>query len=62
TTIYLVFKGGLVYIDNPYEVYKNLQHTLESRKESLYSGRADMESRSEAPAMNLPPIAPIGPQ
>ncbi|MDO8499161.1 MAG: PH domain-containing protein [bacterium] len=31
-------------IDNPYEVYKLLQQSLEGRKESLYSGRADEES------------------
>ncbi|MBI2110622.1 PH domain-containing protein [Candidatus Woesearchaeota archaeon] len=39
-TMYDVLK----HIDNPYEVYKYLQKTLEGRKESLYSGRADRES------------------
>lgn len=34
----------LKHIDAPYEVYKYLQKTLEGRKESLYSGRADKES------------------
>lgn len=38
----------LKHIDNPYEVYKHLQKTLEGRKESLYSGRADRESNPEA--------------
>lgn len=42
TTMYDYLK----HIDNPYGVYKYLQQTLESRKESLYSGRADRESRS----------------
>jgi len=43
-TMYDVLK----YIDNPYEVYKYLQKTLEGRKESLYSGRADIESNPSA--------------
>lgn len=43
-TMYDVLK----HIDNPYEVFKNVQHTLEARKESLYSGRADKESNPEA--------------
>ena len=43
-TMYDVLK----HIDNPYEVYKYLQKTLEGRKESLYSGRADRESNPEA--------------
>lgn len=38
----------LKHIDNPYEVFKNVQHALEARKESLYSGRADKESNPEA--------------
>ena len=43
-TMYDVLK----HIDTPYEVYKYLQKTLEGRKESLYSGRADRESNPEA--------------
>jgi len=43
-TMYDVLK----HIDSPYEVFKNIQHTLETRKESLYSGRADRESNPEA--------------
>jgi len=43
-TMYDVLK----HIDNPYEVYKYLQKTLEGRKESLYSGRADRESNPQA--------------
>lgn len=35
------------HVENPYEAYKNLQSALESRKESLYSGRADRESHPE---------------
>jgi len=31
-------------IDSPYDVYKITQESLEGRKESLYSGRADQES------------------
>jgi len=34
-------------IDNPYEVYKYFQQTLEGRKESLYSGAAYKESHPE---------------
>lgn len=37
----------LSQIDKPYEVYKNMQSSLEERKESLYSGRADKESNPE---------------
>lgn len=36
----------LKHIDNPYEVYKNLQGNLTNRVEGLYSGRADRESNS----------------
>lgn len=36
--------SSLDYIDNPYDVYKYVQLTLNSRIESLYSGRADKES------------------
>ena len=35
-------------IDNPYEVYKIIQPSITSRRESLYSGRADRESNPEA--------------
>ena len=42
-TMYDVLK----HIDNPYEVFKYLQKTLEGRKESLYSGRADRESNPQ---------------
>ena len=37
----------LLYIDQPYEVFKYLQKSLSRRKESLYSGRADRESNPE---------------
>jgi len=37
----------LLYIDNPYEVYKYFQIALTERQESLYSGRADKESLIE---------------
>lgn len=43
-TMYDVLK----HIDNSYEVFKGLQGALETRKESLYSGRADRESHPEA--------------
>jgi len=33
-----------LYINNPYEIYKQIQTTLSSRQESLYSGRADKEN------------------
>ena len=36
----------LKHIDKPYDVYKIVQGCLSSRKESLYSGRADRESQS----------------
>ena len=39
-TAYDVLKN----IDTPYDVYKYTQQSLEGRKESLYSGRADEES------------------
>jgi len=35
----------LKHIDKPYEVYRFLQASLSSRKESLYSGRADRETQ-----------------
>ncbi len=38
----------LKHISAPYDVFKNIQHSLETRKESLYSGRADRESHPEA--------------
>ncbi|MBN1252112.1 MAG: PH domain-containing protein [Bacteroidales bacterium] len=47
-TMYDVLK----HIDNPYDAFKNVQHTLETRKESLYSGRADRESNPEAYKQN----------
>jgi len=37
----------LKHIINPYEVYQILQKNSTSRKESLYSGRADKESNPE---------------
>jgi uncharacterized membrane protein YdbT with pleckstrin-like domain len=43
-TMYEVLK----HLDSPYDVFKNVQQTLETRKETLYSGRADRESNPEA--------------
>jgi membrane protein YdbS with pleckstrin-like domain len=37
----------LRHIDKPYDVYKMVQSSLSSRKESLYSGRADRESQGK---------------
>lgn len=37
----------LKHIDAPYETYKIIQGTLDNRKESLYSGRADREAHPE---------------
>ncbi len=34
-------------IDNPYDIYKILQPTITSRRESLYSGRADREANPQ---------------
>ncbi len=36
---------SLMFIEKPYEVFKSLQSSLSGRKESLYSGRADRESK-----------------
>lgn len=37
----------LKYIDNPYEIYKYFQSSTNERLESLYSGRADRETRTK---------------
>ena len=37
----------LKHIDKPYDVYKRVQSSLSSRKESLYSGRADKENNPD---------------
>ena len=42
-TMYDVLK----HIDSPYETFKYVQSSLEGRKESLYSGRADRESNPD---------------
>src|SRR3989344_767593 len=43
-TMYDILKD----IDNPYELYRLIQPSITSRRESLYSGRADRESNPEA--------------
>jgi uncharacterized membrane protein YdbT with pleckstrin-like domain len=52
----------LLHIDKPYEVYQYVQSSLSSRKESLYSGRADAESQQAREAAQQNAVTQLGQQ